>query len=217
VNRRLEVGSWHVEVDAESTRRFYAGAGIGSPDRCVCSSCRNFAAAREDIYPVEFKRLLDQLGVDARVEKEVSEYGPADDGAWWSDYENERGNWQDWVWLYIGEFHVCGTFSPPPPPPPPSGPPMDAIRAQKFVRKEKRAAWLKRLRLSRGRAPTEQPAILAEPKWPGEKLGTGFSYWLWRPADSPPDDRPSFDVCFQAAVPWVLSTPPWDAGLVPDT
>src|SRR2546423_9976536 len=104
----------------------------GQADSCFCSFCRNFAAAREDVYPVAFRRLLDRLGVDAHVEKELSEYGPADDGAWWSNYENERGNWQDSVWLYIGEFHVCGTFSPPSSPAPPSEPPMDAIRARSF-------------------------------------------------------------------------------------
>ena len=60
---RLEIGSWHVEVDAEATKRFYAGAGFGSADRCGCSACRNFAAARRDIYPVEFKRLVNQVAV----------------------------------------------------------------------------------------------------------------------------------------------------------
>lgn len=60
---RLEIGSWHVEVDAEAMKRFYAGAGFGSADRCGCSACRNVAAARQDSYPVEFKRLVNQVAV----------------------------------------------------------------------------------------------------------------------------------------------------------
>ena len=60
---RMEIGSWHVEVDAEAKTRFYAGARPGSADRCGCSACRNFAAARQDIYPVEFTRLVNQVAV----------------------------------------------------------------------------------------------------------------------------------------------------------
>jgi len=65
-----------IRFDRERTAQAYSSMKGGDAERCGCSSCRNFAAQRSTVYPENFRRLLDQLGVNVEKEGEVYECGP---------------------------------------------------------------------------------------------------------------------------------------------
>jgi hypothetical protein len=73
---QLHSGDQTIRYDREQTGRAYAELKSGDAERCGCSYCRNFAAQRSMVYPENFRRLLNQLGVDAEKEGEVYECGP---------------------------------------------------------------------------------------------------------------------------------------------
>jgi hypothetical protein len=62
---------WEVEADSAKTRELYSSLKAGSPETCGCALCRNFVAARPQIYPAEFTRLCESLGIDRDREAEV--------------------------------------------------------------------------------------------------------------------------------------------------
>ena len=64
-------GRWQLETEREATRRAYAHLEAGGPERCGCAHCRNFAAARMEVYPVKVHRLFEDLGIDFTKEAEV--------------------------------------------------------------------------------------------------------------------------------------------------
>ncbi len=73
---QLQSGDQTIRYDREQTGRAYAELKSGDAERCGCSYCRNFATQRSTVYPENFRRLLDQLGVDSEKEGEVYECGP---------------------------------------------------------------------------------------------------------------------------------------------
>jgi hypothetical protein len=85
---------WVLQVDREATMRAYVAIPAGGSDQCKCLYCKNFAVAREHVYPEEFRALLEQLGIDHRKEAEVWEASP----------DNAR------VRLYSGLFHFVGAI-----------------------------------------------------------------------------------------------------------
>ncbi|MHB0998634.1 MAG: hypothetical protein ACYC27_05250 [Armatimonadota bacterium] len=81
-------------MDRKATLQAYAETSIGSADSCKCLFCRNFVAARESIYPDEFRTLLERLGIDYRKDAEIWEASP--DGSC--------------IRFYSGWFHFIGTI-----------------------------------------------------------------------------------------------------------
>lgn len=76
---RLEIGSIRCAVDAEATRRVHALLASGGAERCGCLYCRNFAAARELMFPLPLQHALQSAGIDWRKESEAVHYGRLDD------------------------------------------------------------------------------------------------------------------------------------------
>jgi hypothetical protein len=64
-------GRWRLCSDREATRRAYKCVEIAGPEACGCSYCRNFAAARDQVYPAEVRSLFGDLGIDPCREAEV--------------------------------------------------------------------------------------------------------------------------------------------------
>lgn len=85
---------WVLQVDREATLQAYAATAAAGSDECKCAYCRNFAAAREQVYPAEFLALLTRLGIDYRKDAEVWEVSP----------DNSR------MRFYSGLFHFIGSI-----------------------------------------------------------------------------------------------------------
>jgi hypothetical protein len=86
---------WAFRVDREATLQAYSAVAKGGPDECGCLYCRNFVAARELVYPGEFRALLERLGIDYRKESEVWEVSP----------DKSR------IRFYSGLFHFIGAIA----------------------------------------------------------------------------------------------------------
>ncbi len=69
--RRDRILRWEVEFDMESTQEAYRALESGGADRCRCPSCRNFAVARDRVYPPTALAIFERLGIDPRKEREV--------------------------------------------------------------------------------------------------------------------------------------------------
>jgi len=72
----LRIGDQLISFDREATAAAYSQVSQGWADRCTCQGCRNFVLQRDRIYPVEFRDLLNTLGVDPSKEGEAVHYGP---------------------------------------------------------------------------------------------------------------------------------------------
>jgi len=68
----LRIGRWAVEVDADATAAAYEKRTQGAPEECGCLHCRNFAAAREKLYPKEAIDLFTSLGIHPIREASIS-------------------------------------------------------------------------------------------------------------------------------------------------
>jgi len=62
---------WTLDADPERTRQAHAQLGRGGAEECGCDPCRNFIAAREQLFTDEFGSLLRMIGVDPAREVEV--------------------------------------------------------------------------------------------------------------------------------------------------
>ena len=93
---QVQIGDQMVRYDRERTEKAYAGIKGGDAERCGCSYCRNFAAQRSAAYPENFRRLLNQLGIDVDKEGEVYECGSSGS-----------------LWLYGGWFYLTGELIQP--------------------------------------------------------------------------------------------------------
>jgi hypothetical protein len=67
----LCLGDQVIRYDREATVAAYCAVRSGGADRCSCVYCRNFAAQRANVYPPDFRALLDQLGIDPNKEGEA--------------------------------------------------------------------------------------------------------------------------------------------------
>ena len=74
--KRLTIGPWAIEVDADATRRELYAKAVSGPEQCGCLDCRNFIAAREVIYADEVLLVLQSMGIDHTREPEVYSAGP---------------------------------------------------------------------------------------------------------------------------------------------
>ena len=67
----VEYSRWKIECDRDATRAAYALVPAGTPERCGCLHCRNFAAARTQVYGQPMLAIFDRLGIDREREAEV--------------------------------------------------------------------------------------------------------------------------------------------------
>ncbi len=81
MKKRIIYKKWIFEVDVKRTKEVYAKIDLGSPESCICSGCKNFSINREEIYPNEFKSLLNELGIDYKKESEVVHYCKLENGS----------------------------------------------------------------------------------------------------------------------------------------
>jgi hypothetical protein len=70
--KRIIFARWEIECDAESTRKLSDLIQSGAPEACGCAPCRNFAAARAEIYSPTIMQLFDSLGI--RRDREAETY-----------------------------------------------------------------------------------------------------------------------------------------------
>jgi hypothetical protein len=67
----IELARSRIEYDPHATRQAYARRATGSPEECGCIECRNFAAARHEIYSEQVLKLFAQIGISADREAEI--------------------------------------------------------------------------------------------------------------------------------------------------
>lgn len=67
---RLAYRDWIFDCDVEATRKAYDEIDFGGAEVCDCYLCRNFLAARPDVFPTKFLDLFVRLGIDHRKEAE---------------------------------------------------------------------------------------------------------------------------------------------------
>ena len=94
----MQVGDQVIRYDREATAAIYARMTGGWADDCGCVGCRNLMAQRDVIYPVEFRVLLEQLGIDPNKEAEAFANGPLDNGLC------HYGGW----FFFVGEMVNAG-------------------------------------------------------------------------------------------------------------
>src|SRR5512140_348540 len=66
----VRFGRWTVRAEPEKTRAAYTGL-VAASERCGCNICRNYQAARDQVFGDEPRALLGQLGIDPTREIEV--------------------------------------------------------------------------------------------------------------------------------------------------
>ena len=93
-------GSWTFTVDRQATTAAYANEAAGGADTCDCAGCRNFRIARSEVFPVEFLKFLDELGVDFKKDGEVYEIARLDTGL------HVYGGW----YHFVGQLIETGDF-----------------------------------------------------------------------------------------------------------
>jgi hypothetical protein len=89
-----QISRWKIQCDSDATREAFSRVAIGSPERCACADCVNFAAARSRAYPSEVLSVFDQLGIDSRKESEI-----------WHTHRDANG-----LHHYGGFFHFIGVI-----------------------------------------------------------------------------------------------------------
>jgi hypothetical protein len=95
-------GLWQYRVDEARTAESYARASQGDAERCGCSFCRNFIAARDVALPREFWEFLVRLGIDPLKDGEVYHEGRLAPG------NHCYGGW----YHFVGELTETGDFPP---------------------------------------------------------------------------------------------------------
>src|SRR5437879_3879445 len=75
---KLRLGDQLVRYDRDATLSAYAHLQQGWAEKCGCSGCRNFIAAREQVFPDAFRTVLAELGIDLSKEGEAIHHGPVE-------------------------------------------------------------------------------------------------------------------------------------------
>lgn len=96
----LRFGRWTFTVDRQATMEAYAKETAGGADTCECAGCRNFRIARPGVFPREFLKFLDELGVDFKKDGEVYDV---------CRLENELHPYGGW-YHFVGRLNETGDF-----------------------------------------------------------------------------------------------------------
>jgi hypothetical protein len=94
-------GQWQYSVDRDATVAAYERVAHGDAVRCGCNGCRNFVAARSQVFPAEFLALLNSLGIDPTKEGEVYTEGRKAPGS------HYYGGW----FHFVGDLPITGDFA----------------------------------------------------------------------------------------------------------
>jgi hypothetical protein len=94
----LRLGDQLIRYDRNATVAGYSKMDRGSAESCRCIFCRNYIPQREQAYPPDFVRLLDQLGIDSTKEGDLYEAGPP------LDKVQAYGGW----FYFVGEVVEAG-------------------------------------------------------------------------------------------------------------
>ena len=92
---RFTFGRWEIDCDPDATRRAYAAIKAGGPEECGCDPCKNYVAARPQIYSSKALALFDRLGISPSLEVEVYHLCRLESGKH----------------LYGGWFHFAGAIA----------------------------------------------------------------------------------------------------------
>lgn len=95
--RQVTFRQWLIESDTESTRLAYVAMKDVNTDPCVCETCQNFVAAKEQglVYPQEVLAFFTMVGIDVEQVTELLHYGQVEKG----------------LHLYAGWFPFIGTVT----------------------------------------------------------------------------------------------------------
>lgn len=75
MERKLCRGPQTIIFDREATIDLYSRiVKVLGADSCRCIFCKNFAAQRQTLFPIEFSQFLEELGIDPTREWEAFEY-----------------------------------------------------------------------------------------------------------------------------------------------
>jgi hypothetical protein len=96
------LGKWRYTCDRAATAEVYARADLGYSSQCTCNGCRNFVAARTEVFPPAFLSLLTTLGIDPAKDGEVYHNGRLSPG------KHHYGGW----FHFIGTLDESGDFPP---------------------------------------------------------------------------------------------------------
>ena len=66
-----DYGPWRIWHDSALTRQIYEEVTVGSAERCGCTECANYVAARDRAFPKQVLKLFEKLGIDHRKEAEI--------------------------------------------------------------------------------------------------------------------------------------------------
>jgi len=98
----LEFGQWRYSVDRAATEAAYAREPAGGAVTCTCVGCRNFVAARNQIFPPRFVEFLESLGIDPAKEADAYHTARMAPG------RHHYGGW----YHFIGTLESTGDFAP---------------------------------------------------------------------------------------------------------
>jgi hypothetical protein len=107
----LELPGWRLEYDRLATIAACKLALAYGPEQCDCNPCRNWVATRDQLFPIGFRDLLNQLGISHDCEAEVYHNCRLESGL------HSYGAWYHFIGRVIyGErecspFIVFGSFS----------------------------------------------------------------------------------------------------------
>jgi hypothetical protein len=73
-NELITIGPFRIWYDHDANTEIYSKIATSGPAECNCDGCAAFIAMRETLYPPEFKKLLESLGVEYTKEAEVVSY-----------------------------------------------------------------------------------------------------------------------------------------------
>ncbi|WP_068135009.1 hypothetical protein [Roseimaritima ulvae] len=88
---QIELPGWRIEYDRSATVAMLARMPTSGPDSCHCAPCKNWAATRRNILPVEFQALLEELGIPLDREIEIIHFGRLESG------QHFYGGWYHFV------------------------------------------------------------------------------------------------------------------------
>jgi hypothetical protein len=69
--KTTQISRWKIYCDPDATREAFSRIPIGSPEKCGCADCLNFAAARDRAYPSQILAVFGQLGIEGHKESEI--------------------------------------------------------------------------------------------------------------------------------------------------
>ena len=94
------LGKWKYSNDRDSTILAYSKVESGGSENCQCNGCRNFVAARNNVFNSAFLSLLNTLGIDPLKDAEVYHCARMEPG------KHHYGGW----FHFVGNLYEDGDF-----------------------------------------------------------------------------------------------------------